>query len=99
MYDVMEKLVEAGYQYEFEYGDYDYSWTITQVYTRDGHVFNLEDSGCSCFGFGDNWNDVNDAIGAMTEVTRAPGIDDVGVAVGDLNQDAVIEKYRALGLR
>lgn len=92
--DLQTALDEAGYKFCFEIGEWDYSWDITRVYLRDGHVFNLEDSGCSCFGFGDQWSDVHAAISAMVEVTKVPALDP-----GRHIDDNVINGYRALGLR
>jgi hypothetical protein len=102
-FDLDKALELAGYKFEFEYGDYDYSWTITKVYTRDGRVFDLTDSGCSCNGYGDHWYDVDTAIGEMTEVTRAPSAADVGAKryryTHGADEETTAIRYRDLGLR
>lgn len=96
-----DDLAKAGYKYEFEYGEYDYSWTITKVYTRDGKVFDLSDSGCSCNHYGSDWT-VDDAIGNMEEVTRVPSMADIKEKSGygySVEAEAMVAKYRDLGLR
>jgi len=75
MEDLEAELKSAGYEFQFDYGSYDYSWNETRVYTKDGRVFALEDSGCSCSSYGDYYQDVHEAIGDMVEVTSLPELD------------------------
>lgn len=102
-FDVDQALSEAGYKYEFEYGYWGYDWNITKVYTRDGRVFTLHDSGCSCSGFGDHYQDVDGAIGDLCEVTRIPQSSDIAedweLTYFDEKVETIQEKFRGLGLR
>lgn len=103
-FDLDKSLEAAGYKFEFEYGDYDYDWHVTRVYTRDGKVFDLSDGGCSCNSWGESWDTSDEAIGDMQEVTRAPSVESIILDAccssghGD-DREKVVNQYRELGLR
>lgn len=90
-------LLERGYELLFEYGNYDYSWTITEVYKKDERIFTLTDSGCSCTSFGDTWEGAEDAIGAMVETQTLPSLQELGGY--DEKAEAIQQKFREVGLR
>ena len=97
---IVDQLIERGYTREFEYGEYGYEWDITEVWSKDGHIFELHASGCSCSSFGDYWSTVDDAIGDMHEVTSVPSFTDVYAAKYFTESVETIQgKYRDLGLR
>lgn len=95
----VQDIIDAGYKLEFEYGEYDYSWDITFVFSKDGRVFNLSDSGCSCTSWGEGWDDVHQAIGDMYEVTKLPELisSDEGWLHGMPLED-IRGAYRKLGI-
>lgn len=44
-----------------EVGEWDYSWHIGALMrTEDGRLFYAEDSGCSCYGYGDSFTSLDD---------------------------------------
>lgn len=92
-YEVETVLDGLGYEFKFQIGEYDYDWKITKVFVRDGHVFELVDSGCSCNGYGSEWDDASDVLNAMEEVTKLPPINPL------VDNDKLREQYRALGIR
>ena len=100
MRNVDQALAERGYEFKFEYGDYDYSWAITRVYSRDGRLFSLSASGCSCVGFDDMFDNVEEAIGDMHEVARLPALSELSPAYSSYDQsaEAIQSRYRYLGL-
>ena len=98
-----EELAERGYEFQFEYGYWDYDWQIHKVYTKDGRVFELSDGGCSCTSFGENWNSIDEAIGQMVELSRLPSVESLSKTeygtVYDDKGEITQEKFRDLGLR
>jgi len=101
MHDVTKLLGERGYKFEFEYGRYGWEWDITRVYSRDGHVFSLSASGCSCNEFDDRFADADDAIGSMIENSRAPDMLELVASYDSYTDTAetIQARYRELGLR
>ena len=102
MYDIDAELLEYGYKFEFDYGEYGYDWTETRVYTKSNRVFALSDSGCSCNYFGEWFSEVNEAIGSMVEVISLPPL--VGYTSDSsshdfTDKDSLREAFRALGVR
>jgi hypothetical protein len=79
--NISELLTAEGYvDLGIELGTYDYSWDEAHFYAKDGRVFVLADSGCSCYGFGDDWGtydydisatvwDIHKIVGALEEIT------------------------------
>lgn len=64
------ELEPYGYELITEIGEWNYSWSITNIYKKDGRFFALSDSGCSCTDFGSDWgDDPHTWIGEMEEVT------------------------------
>lgn len=99
---VREALEGRGYKYEFNYGEWGWEWDMTEVYTKDGRVFSLNSSGCSCNSFDDSWDTVDEAIGDMKERTCVPTLEEAtpkSWASWDLSGEALREKFRELGLR
>lgn len=94
---VEEVLHSRGYTFEFEYGINDYSWRKTEVFSRDGHVFDLSDSGCSCNYFGEDWSTVDDVEANLFEVFQLPTLSELDGY--DDKADTIRESYRKLGLR
>lgn len=52
----------------------DYSWSLTDVYHKNGEFFTFEDSGCSCNGPYEN-ADVSYLEGPMTFAQALVGLD------------------------
>lgn len=96
-YNKEAALQERGYTRLFEYGEYGYSWDITEVYKKDERFFSLNDGGCSCTSFGDSWSDVEDAIGHMVQLVTLPSLEDLGGY--NETAEAIQQKFREAGLR
>lgn len=98
--DWQQQLKQSGYRFEFSHGYYDYDWSQVAVYTRDGHVFELSASGCSCSYWGENFSREN-VEGRLMEISRLPKIGDLRDAHYGHGPDPydTQEKYRKLGLR
>lgn len=56
-----------------EVGDYAWDWSITGIYFQrsSGRFFAYIDSGCSCYSYGENADELSD----LDEVTRARAIE------------------------
>lgn len=86
-------LNALGYSYEFRYGHYDYDWDETDVWSKDGRVFALFDSGCSCYSFGESM-DADTIEGELVEVQSIPSLSDLGDY--DETAESIQEDYRNL---
>ena len=98
--DWEDQLEQSGYKFEFSYGYWDYDWSQTAVYSRDGRVFTLSDSGCSCYYWGENFTRES-VEGELEQVFDLPGIQELRDQHFGHGQDPfdTQEEYRKLGLR
>lgn len=92
------EMSNRGYEEVAEFGDYDYSWSIVKIFKKDGRLFALEDSGCSCYGYGDSWDDPAGLEGNLYELTSlASAKARLDAYIGDSNSS--YEDLHSLGLR
>lgn len=99
--DWRDQLEQAGYKFEFDYGYWDYDWSRTLVYTRDGRVIALSDSGCSCKYLGEDFT-ADNVESNLVQIFDLPGLTELADQhYGHSDGDAfsIQEQYRALGLR
>lgn len=106
MYEVDETVIPSdipGYEVILQLGEWDYEWAEMRVYKRDGRLFYVTDSGCSC----NSWEDWTKSEADLIEL---PTLEAARNAVksflgyGDFSGQIdtylnAIEKFRALGLR
>lgn len=92
-----------GYEVVTEFGEWDYSWSTMRVYKRDGRLFYITDSGCSCYGWDDSPKSESDLIALPTLEAARNAVKDF---MGDYDARnypetvlTAVEKFRELGLR
>lgn len=70
-----------GFEHLLTFGEFGYSWSEMRIYRKDGRLFYLSDSGCSCYG----WNDA----GTMTEadMVELPTLESARNAYFDFTYD------------
>lgn len=96
-------LAEAGYEDVATFGDSGgYDWTEMHVYSKDGRLFALHASGCSCSSFEDDERYSSEAD--LTELPTLASARSYHKDVFGNDQYAddaatVTERFRELGLR
>lgn len=101
--NIDQALADAHYVEEFVIDDNEgYEWSEAHIYSKDGHVFYLSGSGCSCNYWGEYYYDVNEAIGGMVEISSLNAARDlIGgyISINNSEYDGFVEAFRKLGLR
>jgi hypothetical protein len=94
-----------GYETVLVLGDWDYSWSELRVYTKDGRIFYLTDSGCSCNGWNDPWHLSESDMREIPTLEAAGKVVREFIDTGHYITDKIdtylnaVEKLRGLGLR
>lgn len=92
-----------GYEVVGSFGDWDYSWSEMRIYKRDGRLFYVTDSGCSC----NSWDDSPKTEADLIELpTLAAARNAAQEFMGSYDSERypndvlnAVEKFRELGLR
>lgn len=105
---VKDLLEERGYKEEFYINGGDgYDWHTAVVFSlKDGRrkpkIFYIQQAGCSCNSFGEDFNTADDVIGEMVELSSLSAAQDLIKSmreITDQEYDTLVEKFRALRLR